>query len=445
MTDNSEKKLGRVLFNKNTKQHLENDIKKDTPYEKTPPEDIKNTNITIDNNIADKEEIIPFKLNSSKPQKKMRFLKGDLASKDIHKPITALHISSKFVVLVQTIYDGLSYSLDNFVFAECLVDAQSNMGSDQEKEAALLNAQCDAIDSVFSKAGLDKSSTPVVSSMSGANIVVNPVKINLKYDIKSQLPKLMMTPFDNTNASFEYIYVDGEDYSPTDLDKEATVIASAIDNELFFKTQGILSAAEVHCNILDVDIMAVLNLYLESVAPNPDELNCILDIGTDVSYIIMHPGDDSKILIRNLEFTYNSFKKMLQHNRNLTTSEVEDLLETTNFYDYLSKSFESGTTNQLNERYPVNEFIKQTFIEELSKTFDYYTKKIVRRMPNRIFLAGKAVKFVKFTNFIKSTMEFPCEELDILSFLLGNEKLKNDLFEHRDIAYKAVGLALRYI
>jgi len=95
------------------------------------------------------------------------------------------------------------------------------------------------------------------------------------------------------------------------------LLVSIVDSKVFFELQGILYASGVECKILDIDKMALLNLYQESVNPPLGTVACIIDIGENSSNIIIVPNGNEELYVRSIDFTSNQFRKMLQKNREI--------------------------------------------------------------------------------------------------------------------------------
>ncbi|NOR46059.1 MAG: hypothetical protein GQ534_10790, partial [Candidatus Delongbacteria bacterium] len=222
------------------------------------------------------------------------------------------------------------------------------------------------------------------------------------------------------------------------------VLASIVDSKVFFGLQSTLHTAGVECKILDVDKMALINLYQESVNPPLGTVACIIDIGENSSNIIIVPNGNEELYIRSIDFTSTQFRKMLQKNRDISSEETDQMLKTRNFYDYITKAFESETTENLNQHYPVKKYIRMQLLRELQKTFQYYSGQNHNKIPTKIYITGKAVGMNKFSQFITKNTDISCEPLDVAGFFEGDEGIKNYARETQESSYICLGLALRY-
>ena len=190
--------------------------------------------------------------------------------------------------------------------------------------------------------------------------------------------------------------------------------------------------------------MALINLYQESVNPPLGTVACIIDIGDNSSNIIIVPNGNEELYIRSIDFTNSQFKKMLQKNRDISSEETEQMLKTRNFYDYITKAFESETTENLNQHYPVKKYIRMQLLRELQKTFQYYSGQNHNKIPTKIYITGKAVGMNKFSQFITKNTDISCDSLDVAGFFEGDEGVKNYARETQEASYICLGLALRY-
>ncbi|MCK5760437.1 MAG: pilus assembly protein PilM [Candidatus Delongbacteria bacterium] len=448
---NDSKSLGRNIFaeNKapiNTRKEEVKKVKEEPPQAKSLGRSMFSDPNAGQDSIEDKSrefEIIEDKPLSDpepvKKEKKKKNKKGKPAGKS--KKINAIHVSNENVIFAQTFYDGFSYKLINLqvVPIELPQLTADNVFKDKEDpEIAIKKLQLQAIDSVFKKAKVSKSDPFIVSVMDGKNIIVKEafVKNTPEENIEFELPKVLPSPFD-TFSKYEYVTL-----STTGTDHR--VLASIVDSKVFFGMQSILSAAGVDCEVLDIDKMAMINLYQESVDPSVGSIGCIIDIGEHCSHIIIIPNGNEELYVRNIDFTYNQFKKMLQKNRDISSNETDDMIRTRNFYDYITKAFESETTENLNQHYPVKKYITMQLLRELQKTFQYYSGQNHNKVPTKIYITGKAVNMGKFPQFITKNTDIACEHLDIADFFEGDDTLKIYAKEKLDVAHVCLGLALRY-
>ncbi len=357
------------------------------------------------------------------------------------KLINAIHLTDENVVFAQTFFDGLNYKLKNLqvIPIELPKLTEENVFKDKEDpEIAKKRLQLEAIDKVFKRAGVSKSHPLIVSALSGKNIIIKEVfvKNTPEENIEVELPKILQSPFD-AFSKYEY-----EVLSTTGFDHR--LLVSIVDSKVFFGLQTVLTTAEVECTILDVDKMALINLYNESVNPPLGTVACIIDIGENSSNIIIVPNGNEELYVRSIDFTSNQFRKMLQKNRDISSEETDEMLKTRNFYDYITKAFESETTENLNQHYPVKKYIRMQLLRELQKTFQYYSGQNHNKIPTKIYITGKAVGMNKFPQFITKNTDIACEPLDVSSFFEGDENIKNYANEIRESSYICLGLALRH-
>jgi len=375
--------------------------------------------------------------------------------KEKHKPavsakktdcnVTSLFVNETHSVLVSTFFNGISYTVHNVVIEPVEV-AQITDDNFLKANAAEMHYknQVDAIKRTIDKSGLSKKDLEVVTAIGGKGVVVKQLQVNSTElaHIESELPKLIVNSFDNSMGRYEYVLLGSETENGELIHN---ILASCVDTKVFFNLQGLLATAGVHCSIMDVEVMAVVNLYLQSVEPKDDEVNCIIDIGNDVSSVIIHaPAAKESLFIRNLDFTFTAFCKLMAQNRECSIHEAEKMISERNFSEYFTKAFEQESSENLNELYSIKGYLKRDLQTELQRTFQYYIRKANNRAPSKIYVTGKAVNMKNFTQFLVKNFDLKCEELDVGGFLMGDSHLKNMINENKAITYKAVGLALRY-
>ena len=357
------------------------------------------------------------------------------------KKINAIHITDENVVFAQTYYDGSSYKLLNLqvIPIELPKLTEENVFKNKEDpEIAKKRIQLEAIEKVFKRAGVPKDDPLIVSALSGKRIIIKEVfvKNTPEENIASELPQILQSPFD-AFSKYEY-----ELLSTTGTDHR--ILASIVDSKVFFQILTILNTAGIECKILDIDKMALINLYQESVNPPFGTVACIIDIGENDSNIIIVSNGNEELYVRSIDFTNNQFRRMLQKNRDISLEETDEMLKTRNFYDYITKAFESETTENLNQHYPVKKYIRMQLLRELQKTFQYYSGQNHNKIPTKIYITGKAVGMNKFTQFITKNTDITCEPLDIVGCFEGDEIVKDYAKETQENSYICLGLALRY-
>jgi Tfp pilus assembly PilM family ATPase len=364
------------------------------------------------------------------------------SSSDAQATINAIHISDDVVSFAQSVYDGMKYKLTNLQVApiELPPITEENVLKDKEDKSAVINKlKLEAIDKVFNRAGVSKTDPLIVCSMNGPKIILKQIHIKDTpvEKIEAELPTLVKSPFNQIMSRYEYEIIDSDGMNHN-------VLVCIADSSVFFETQGILVNAGIECKIMDVDKMALVNLYHESVRPPEGTVSCIIDISYDHSHIIIVPSGKEELYIRNIDFTYNTFRKTLQKNRDITLAETEEMIKKRNFYDYITSAFEAETTENLNQHFPVKKYVRMQFLRELQKTFQYYSQQNLNKIPSRIYITGKAIQMNKFAQFVNKNTDIPCEKLDITGFFSGDVSVIEQAKEKESDAYIAIGLALRY-
>jgi len=356
--------------------------------------------------------------------------------------INALHVTKENVVFAQTVYDGVQYKLTNLQVVPIEVPqiTEENLMKDKEDPDIIIKKlQMEAIDKVFTRAGVLKNDPLIVTSLNGPNIIIRQlfVQNTLPENIETELPSLLKSPFNESLSRYEYITLNSDGMNHN-------ILASIVDSNIFFSTQNLLISSGIECLILDTDKTAIINLYNESVKPPKGIVACIIDIGYDYSHIIIVPNGNEELYIRNIEFTYNAFKKMLKSNRDITMAEAEEMIKNRNFYDYITNAFEAETTENLNQHFSVKKYVRMQLLRELQKTFQYYSQQNQNKIPSKIYITGKALEMSKFAQFINKNTDIPCDKLDITGFFNGDVTVLDYAKEKESSAYVAIGLALRY-
>ncbi len=376
--------------------------------------------------------------------KKKKIISKPKRTKSSKKDVIALHISEKNIVVLVLYFDGMSYTIKDIEIKDLrlpeVTDATVLKDIDVDKELHILKVN--AINGIFEKLRLSKKDNFIVSSISGKNVVVKQLTVSgEEYEnINANLPNLMMTPFGKVITLYEHLLLD---VIESDTDVKYEILGSAVANDLFVSSINLLEECGIDCNILELDIMSVVNLYTESVLPEAGVANCILDIGDESSNIYIHSNGKEPLFIRNLDFTYNSFRSRLSKNREISIAEADDMINSERFFTFVTKAFENKTTENLNKHYSIKEYINRSLLLELQKTIQFYSRSNEGLLPKSIYITGKGIEINEFAQFITKSMDFRCENMDIHTFLTGDIFLKNIVNDNASIVYKALGLALR--
>ncbi|MFO7810047.1 MAG: pilus assembly protein PilM, partial [Candidatus Delongbacteria bacterium] len=344
--------------------------------------------------------------------------KAKSSDKSVKSKINAVHITNENVVFAQTSYDGFQYKLLNLqvVPIELPQITEKNVFENKDEKSQMIkNLQIEAVDKVFSRAGVSKNDPLIVSSLNGQKIILKQIYVpnTPPENIDTELPTLVKSPFNQVMSRYEYITLSSDGMNHT-------LLVCIADNSVFFDTQSLLVAAGVECKIMDVDKMAVVNLYNESIKPPEGTVSCIIDISYDHAHIFIVPNGKEELYIRNIDFNYNTFKKTLQKNRDITMAETEEMIRSRNFYDYVTSAFEAETTENLNQHFSVKKYIRMQFLRELQKTFQYYAQQNLSKIPSKIYITGKALEMNKFAQFVNKNTDIPCEKLDVSGFFNGD-------------------------
>jgi Tfp pilus assembly PilM family ATPase len=369
--------------------------------------------------------------------------KKESSSSSSKARVNALHVTQESVVFAQTQYDGSRYRLTNLQVIPIEIPAMSEeemlAKKEDDRPQTIKRLQYEAVDKVFTRAGVSKKDPLIVSSLNGEKIIVKQSYIqNVPAElIELNLPNYIKSPFGDNTSRYEFLSLNSDGMNHD-------VLAAIVDNSLFFGTQSFLQTAGIECKILDIDKMAVVNLYHESVKPPFGTISCVIDIGNDVSTILIIPNGKEELYIRNIDFTYNQFRKMLQKNRDISMAETEEMIKNRNFYDYITTAFEAETTENLNQHYGVKKYVIIQLMRELQKTFSYYSQQNQNKTPSKIYVTGRALEMNKFSQFINKNTDIPCEPLDAAGFFLADSGIMEYAKEKESVAYVALGLALRY-
>lgn len=454
MADDSQKEsksIGRNIFAESKSDLFKNKSESKKPEVSSSKEDSGSK--SLGRNIFSEPQKAPEQFKTSSGPDDLKIIEkstreiadkkpGSASSGPKKTKINALHVTKENVVFAQTSFDGVQYKLTNLQVIQIELPqlTEENLLKDKDDpEIIIRKLQLEAIDKLFARANIQKNDPLIVSSLNGANIIIKQLYVQNTpaENIEAELPSLIKSPFNESLSRYEYIplHSDGMNHD---------ILASVVDSSTFFASQNLFNLAGIECQILDIDKMAIVNLYNESVKPPKGTVACVIDINSDYSHILIIPNGNEELYIRNIEFTYNAFKKMLQKNRDISTAETEEMIKTRNFYDYITNAFEAETTENLNQHFSVKKYVRMQLLRELQKTFQYYSQQNQNKIPSKIYITGKALEMSKFAQFINKNTDIPCDKLDVTGFFNGDVSVIEYAKEKESSAYVAIGLALRY-
>ncbi len=422
MSENSEKKIGRDLFgNEKDKDFskIENQINKPISFDEALKDDL------IDDDII-KNEIVKESTSNL----------GEVTA------ICAIYTNAYFSSIVLSEFDGVYYYLKKVAHAfhkypQITEENLNNELSDNE----IFNIKLSTLNELLEKFDINKKTTVFVSSIGGQNVVeYHSLIANDEDQLRDKLIDVMITPFDTLNTRVEFQVMST---SVSNEGRVFNVLAVAVDNDKFFDSYSLVTSAGIDCNIMDLDIMSTINLFEFAEKPELGKVYCILDIGYDLSSIVVYTKGSHDLYKRNLDFTYNSFRRQLSKNRDISKDEAEDLIANTSFYTFITKSFETQTQENLNKLYNVKSFIKTNLLNEIQKTFQFYASKNSSKMPEKIFITGIGTLIKNFDDFFGKTVDLKSDYLRISSRFKGSTEIKNRVEKESYIFCKPLGLSLR--
>ncbi|MBN1969497.1 MAG: pilus assembly protein PilM [Candidatus Delongbacteria bacterium] len=431
MTKNDKKIIPRDIFKNKADQlsNIEVDFDKPLSFDEALKSDdiISDELITNDNKLSTKTE-------KSNPKKSK--------SRSEITQICAVFVDKKNAVIVLNEFDGRHYFLKKMLVTpvDYPIITEENLGKELTDQD-IFNLKVEALKKGLDLLNINRKNTIFVSGVGGQSMVEQFKFTGIYEDqIHEKVKNSIMMPFEN-NGRVECLVL-GTEQGQNGL--AYNVLGVAIDNRNFFEALGLINSTGIECEIMDIEVISLLNLFIFSEKPDNNKVHCILDIGDEVSNIIIYSEKNGGIFKRNLEFTYSGLIKMISKNRDITKSEAIELVESTNFYTFITKAFEMETQENLNKQFPVKNYIRESLLGEIQKTFQYYSSKLSNQMPSMVYICGMGNILKDFDNFFSKTADIKAKHMDILANFKGSNEIKKYAQDNSHIIYKALGLSLRH-
>ena len=235
-------------------------------------------------------------------------------------------------------------------------------------------------------------------------------------------------PMDGTDAVIDYqIFGNNE----REVDKINIGLVACTDRVLTNHIE-VLKDCGIKPGIIDVDPIALANVFSFTKEVPDDGLVVMLDIGSTSSSLVVW-GKTQQFFTRDLPIGGHDFTKEISSANNISYIEAQDLL--------LSKGFSAIEPKQdSEENVVVNErSVYDNLIEDIRRSLRFYAKQTGQSFFLKIFLAGGIASIPGLQELITSKLNIECSIFDPFEKLEGTGSITVD---NKAQYSTAVGLAI---
>ncbi|MBI4651610.1 type IV pilus assembly protein PilM [Candidatus Desantisbacteria bacterium] len=282
----------------------------------------------------------------------------------------------------------------------------------------------------------------VNTAIAGKAVIVKKVKLpymsreELNESIRWEAEQFIPFDMDDVNIDFQILSTNVEM-------KNMDVLLAAAKKEKLNNHLNLIRAAGLKTIIIDLDAFAVENAYEFNLAPEPDTVIALINLGCSITNInVIH--NEIPLFTRDITMGGNNFTKALQKELLLNFDEAENIK--INFSRESAKSNTDLSSNTFDKDvHIIIEKIMEELSMEISHSFEYYHSSQENKKITKVVLSGGAAKTFNLSEYLTKKLGVKVEINNPLKKIIINEN-KFDIKYIQSIApilTVAIGLALR--
>jgi len=341
------------------------------------------------------------------------------------KTLLGLNIGSSYVKIVELKNSGPRYTLQNFGYA--ILPSDTIVDGTIMDSMAIVNAIKNLVENLKIK------NKQICTSISGHSVIIKKILMPLMDEatVENTIYEEAVhhIPYDifDVNLDFQIL---GPSLEAND---KMDVLLVAVKKDVISDYIGVIEEAGLQPAVVDVDTFALENMYEYNYEDATEEIATLVDIGSNITNInILKDGISN--FNRDITVGSRQITEQLQKQLNLNYQTAEQLK--------LGVPVEGLKSEETGKLISDASF---AYINEISKTIDFYHTSASGSQVEKIYLAGGGAKLSGIVNAVQEITNISTEIIDPFRNLVIPEK-KFDLEYIRDIAPLAgvaVGLALR--
>lgn len=340
------------------------------------------------------------------------------------KPIVALDIGSSAIKLVEAEKTRSGWVVRNFISA--------NLPEDAIVDGEVVNhaVVVESIKNLVREASI--KSKQVCTSVAGSSVIIKHIAIpqTAPKDVEDQVywEAEQYIPFDMKEISLDFDIVQ-QDMGDGKMD----ILLVAAKKDFIEKRLAAVRDAGLQPTVLDVDVLALANVYWENYEANPDSAVLLVDVGASLTKINI-VSDNTTLFTRDVAVGGKNLTLEIQNKLGVSFQEAEVL------------KIDACSTGQIPEEVlPLVNAISENVALEIRRSMDFYAASPVQLPVTAVYLSGGASRIPGLSNMLSEILGLPVDYLNPFAKIACSGRQFNEEFlaAISSSAAVPVGLALR--
>jgi type IV pilus assembly protein PilM len=340
------------------------------------------------------------------------------------KPIVGLDIGSSAIKLVEAEKKRGGWVVRSFTSV--------TLPEDTIVDGEIVNhaAVVEAIKAVLKESGT--ASKLVSTSVAGSSVIIKHINIPQAQpkELEDQVywEAEQYIPFDMKDISLDFEVVQ-EDAGEGKMD----ILLVAAKKDFIEKRLAAVRECGLNPEVLDVDVLALANVFWENYEMTPDNAVVLVDIGASLTKINI-VSNNTTIFTRDVAVGGKNLTQEIQNRLGISFQEAEVL------------KIDACSTGQIPEEVlPLVNAICENVSLEIRRSLDFYAASPVQLPVTAVFLCGGASRIPGLANMLTEMLGLPIEYLNPFNKVACSGRQFNEEFLSAISSSAAVplGLALR--
>lgn len=340
------------------------------------------------------------------------------------KPVIGLDIGSSAIKLVEAEKKRGGWVVRSFTSV--------NLPEDTIVDGEIVNhaAVVEAIKNLIRESGV--RSRLVATSVAGSSVIIKHISIpkTSPKEVEDQVywEAEQYIPFDMKEISLDFDIVQ-EDMGDGKMD----ILLVAAKKDFIEKRLATVKESGFQPYVLDVDALAMANVFWENYDMTPDNAVVLVDVGASLTKINI-VSDSTTIFTRDVAVGGKNLTQEIQNKLGISFQEAEVL------------KIDACSTGQIPEEVlPLVNAISENVALEIRRSLDFYAASPVQLPITAVFLCGGASRIPGLSNMLSEILGLPIEYLNPFAKVACSGRQFNEEFLAAISSSAAVplGLALR--
>lgn len=340
------------------------------------------------------------------------------------KPIVAIDIGSSAIKLVEAEKKRTGWVVRGF--------SSIALPEDTIVDGEIVNhaAVVEAIKTLVKEAGI--RTNLVATSVAGSSVIIKHIAVpkTTPKELEDQVywEAEQYIPFDMKEISLDFEVV-SEDNGEGKMD----VLLVAAKKDFIEKRLATIKDSGLVPEVLDVDVIALANVFWQNYDMTPDNAVVLVDIGASLTKITI-VSHATTLFTRDVAVGGKNLTQEIQNKLGISFQEAEVL------------KIDACSTGQIPEEVlPLVNAISENISLEIRRSLDFYAASPVQIPVTSVFLCGGASRIPGFANMLSEILGLPIEYINPFAKVAASGRQFNEEFlaAISSSAVVPLGLALR--